>query len=74
MTQIQALTHCLVLAITAPTNEKAQMASDLAEQIAKGLTIKQVNQCKKNLMIRLNSLGFLKFNALLKTSKITKNC
>ena len=47
MTQIQALTQCLVLAITAPSDEKAQMASDLAEQIAKGLTIKQVNQCKK---------------------------
>lgn len=47
MTQIQALTHCLVLAITAPTDEKAQMASDLAEQIAHGLTKKQVNQCKK---------------------------
>lgn len=47
MTQIQALTQCLVLAITASTDEKAQMASDLAEQIAKGLTIKQVNQCKK---------------------------
>jgi hypothetical protein len=47
MTQIDALTQCLVLAITAPTNEKSQMASDLAEQIALGLTKKQVNQCKK---------------------------
>ena len=47
MTQIQALTQCLVLAITAPSDEKAQMASDLAKQIAQGLTIKQVNQCKK---------------------------
>lgn len=47
MTQIEALTQCLVLAITAPTDEKAQMASDLAEKIAQGLTKKQVNQCKK---------------------------
>jgi hypothetical protein len=47
MTQLQALTQCLVLAITAPNDEKAQLASDLAEQIAKGLTKKQVNQCKK---------------------------
>ncbi len=47
MTQLQALTQCLVLAISAPTDEKAQLASDLAEQIALGLTKKQVNQCKK---------------------------
>ena len=47
MTQIDALTQCLVLAITAPTDEKANQASQLAEQIALGLTKKQVNQCKK---------------------------
>lgn len=46
MTQIQALTQCLVLALTAPSEQKAQMASDLAAQIAHGLTKKQVNQCK----------------------------
>ena len=47
MTQIDALTQCLVLAITAPTDENANQASQLAEQIAQGLTKKQVNQCKK---------------------------
>ena len=47
MTQMDALTQCLVLAITAPTDEKANQASQLAEQIAQGLTKKQVNQCKK---------------------------
>ena len=47
MTQIEALTQCLILAITAPTDEKANQASQLAEQIAQGLTKKQVNQCKK---------------------------
>ena len=47
MTQIEALTQCLVLAITAPTDEKATQASQLAEQIAQGLTKKQVNKCKK---------------------------
>jgi hypothetical protein len=47
MTQIDALTQCLILAITAPTDEKANQASQLAEQIAQGLTKKQVNQCKK---------------------------
>jgi hypothetical protein len=47
MNQIEALTQCLVLAITAPTDEKATQASELAQQIAQGLTKKQVNQCKK---------------------------
>jgi len=55
MTQIQALTQCLVLAITAPTDEKAQLASQLAEQIALGLTKKQVNQCKKKALEILDS-------------------
>ena len=47
MTQIEALTQCLVLALTAPNDQKAQQAAELAEQIAHGLTKKQVNQCKK---------------------------
>lgn len=47
ITQSEILTRCLILAITAPTDEKAQMASDLAEKIALGLTKRQVNQCKK---------------------------
>jgi hypothetical protein len=47
MTQIEALTQALFLAITAPTDKKANQASQLAEQIAQGLTKKQVNQCKK---------------------------
>ena len=46
MTQSQALTQALILALTAPSDQKAQMASELAEQIAHGLTKKQVNQCK----------------------------
>ena len=46
MTQIDALTQCLVLALTAPNDQKAQKASDLAEQIAQGLTIDQVEKCK----------------------------
>ncbi len=46
MTQIQALTQCLVLALTAPNDQKAQKASDLAEQIAHGLTVDQVEKCK----------------------------
>jgi len=47
MSQIEALTQCLMLALTAPNDQKAQQAAELAEQIAHGLTKKQVNQCKK---------------------------
>jgi len=39
MTQLQALTKCLVLAITAPNDQKAQRASELAEEIARGLLV-----------------------------------
>jgi hypothetical protein len=46
MTQLQALTQCLVLAITAPDDHKAQRASELAEQIARGLSVDQVEDCK----------------------------
>lgn len=46
MTQLQALTQCLVLAITAPDDHKSQRASELAEQIAQGLTVDQVEDCK----------------------------
>ena len=46
MTQIEALTQCLMLALVAPDDQKAQKASDLAEQIAQGLSVDQVNQCK----------------------------
>ena len=46
MSQIEALTQCLILALTAPNDEKAVQASQLAEQIAHGLTVDQVEQCK----------------------------
>jgi hypothetical protein len=46
MSQIDALTQCLILALTAPNNQKAQKASELAEQISIGLSIDQVEQCK----------------------------
>jgi hypothetical protein len=48
MTQLQALTQCLVLALTAPDDQKAEQASNLAEQLAYGLTVDQVEQCKQN--------------------------
>lgn len=46
MTQSQALTRALVLAIIAPDDDKAAQASTLAEQISQGLTKTQVNRCK----------------------------
>lgn len=46
MTQTQALTKALILAILAPDDDKAAQAASLAEQIAQGLTKTQVNRCK----------------------------
>ena len=48
MTQIDALTQCLILALTAPNDKKATQASELAEKIAHGLSKKQVEQCKQS--------------------------
>jgi len=57
MSQIEALTQCLVLALTAPNDQKAQKASDLAEQIALGLTVEQVEQCKADALDCLERVG-----------------
>ena len=46
MTQTQALTKALILALIAPSDEKATQASDIAESIAQGLDFAQVEQCK----------------------------
>jgi hypothetical protein len=46
MTQTQALTQALILAITAPDDDKANQAANLAESIAQGLNSDQVEQCK----------------------------
>ena len=42
-----ALIKGLVLALTAPTDEDAAMAADLADQIASHLTSDEVEECKK---------------------------
>ena len=55
MTQSQALTKALILALTAPDDQKAQQASNLAEQIAYGLTDDQVEHCKNE---ALELVGF----------------
>lgn len=56
MTQIDALTQCLILALTAPNDKKANQASKLAEKIAYGLTVDQVEACKFE---ALEFVGFL---------------
>ena len=56
MTQLQALTQCLVLAITAPDDHKAQRASELAEQLARGLSVDQVEDCKAQALEMVEAL------------------
>lgn len=46
MTQIEALTKALVLAITAPTEAKAAKAVQLAEALARGMTKAQMERAK----------------------------
>jgi hypothetical protein len=57
MTQIEALTQCLILALTAPNDKKADQASELAEKIAFGLSVDQVEQCKSNALDYLERAG-----------------
>jgi hypothetical protein len=53
MTQTQALIKALILAITAPDDDRANQAARLAESIAQGLNSDQVEQCK------LDALGMI---------------
>jgi hypothetical protein len=51
MTQTQALTKALILALTAPDDSRATQAAELAESIAQGLNVDQVEQCKANALV-----------------------
>ena len=51
MTQAQALTRALVLALCASTEAKAQQAAELAEQIAQGLDAATVDKCKADALV-----------------------
>ena len=53
MTQTQALTQALILAITAPDDDRANQAATLAEKIASGLDFSQVEQCKADALLIL---------------------
>lgn len=48
MTQNQALTQALILAITAPSDEQSKRAVQLAIDLSKGLPVEIINQCKDN--------------------------
>ena len=48
MSPTTALTQALVLALTAPDQERADRAIALAESIGAGCTTKQVAQAKRN--------------------------
>ena len=56
ITQSEVLTRCLVLALTAPSDEKATQASELAEQLAYGLILDQVEQCKNQALELVEAL------------------
>ena len=57
MTQIQALTQALILAIIASTDEQSEKAKNLAVDLSKGLTADQVEQCKTNALDSLERVG-----------------
>jgi hypothetical protein len=46
MSKNEALTQALVLAITAPSEQQMKKALNLAGQLAAGLSLAQVEQCK----------------------------
>ena len=48
MSTTQALTHALILAITAPDQQRADRAIALAESIGAGCTAKQISAAKRN--------------------------
>ncbi len=53
MTNAQALTQSLILAITAPDDIKAQQAIQLSEELAQRLNSAEVDQCKANALLIL---------------------
>jgi hypothetical protein len=55
MTQTQALTRALVLALCAPTDEQADRAVELAEQIAHGLSAATVDRCKADALLEADA-------------------
>ena len=50
-TQQAMLVNALALAITAPSDSKAQQATQIAIQLTQGLTEQQVELCKKAALV-----------------------
>ena len=53
MTNSQALTQALILAIIAPNDLKAQQAVELSEELAQRLNSVEVEQCKADALLIL---------------------
>jgi len=54
-TQQAMLVNALALAITAPSDSKAQQATQIALQLTQGLTEKQVDLCKKAALVLIGA-------------------
>jgi hypothetical protein len=57
MTQTEALTQALVLAIVAPDDEKSQKALKLAQGFSKGLSSATVAKCKAEALSVIEAWG-----------------
>lgn len=53
MTQTQAFTEALILAITAPSDEQSKRAVQLAIDLSKGLSAEIITQCKENALSKV---------------------
>lgn len=56
MTDLEALTQALILAVTAPTDNKAAQAIQLAERISTGMSEHEVAQAKRDAQAHLDTL------------------
>jgi hypothetical protein len=54
-TQQAMLVNALALAITAPSDSKAQQATQIAIQLTQGLTEQQVELCKKAALVLIGA-------------------
>ncbi len=53
MTQTQAFTEALILAIIAPSDEQSKRAVQLAIDLSKGLSAEIITQCKENALSKV---------------------
>ena len=53
MTQTQAFTEALILAIVAPSDDQSKRAVQLAIDLSKGLSAEIITQCKENALSKV---------------------